>query len=158
LYQFFLGALHDPELADDLTQELVLRLLKSCDFNPEGPNDEGYLYTSARRLLSEHIRGEGRAATKRSIGVSEKRLFAPEVSEPDVLAMNEERQQLLSERMKELKLWMESAFRLHYWEGMPWSAVYEQLKLNEYDVSRARAELYRLLLGKDKSPDFWLFK
>src|SRR5205807_9829836 len=62
LMSFFLRRLKDRSQAEDLTQEVLLRVLRAC--GGEGrANDGGYVFKTAGNLLKEKAQGAQRQGT-----------------------------------------------------------------------------------------------
>ncbi len=62
LYHYLLGLVHDPELADDLTEDTFVKLLVKRPRNTETCSFRTWLYTIGRNLAIDHFRRQGRRA------------------------------------------------------------------------------------------------
>ncbi|MBR5410023.1 MAG: sigma-70 family RNA polymerase sigma factor [Clostridia bacterium] len=60
LYHYLLGLVHDPELADDLTEDTFVKLLVKRPRNTETCSFRTWLYTIGRNLAVDHFRRQGR--------------------------------------------------------------------------------------------------
>lgn len=61
LFRYALSLLKDPDGAEDVLQEIFLRLLAGKNF-PEPGKEQAYLYRMARNLCFDHLRRQKRLA------------------------------------------------------------------------------------------------
>jgi RNA polymerase sigma-70 factor (ECF subfamily) len=68
LYRYFLRMLSRADIAEDLTQEVFVRIVRSAPRYAAQGREEAWVFTIARVVLVEHMRGITRGPTLISLG------------------------------------------------------------------------------------------
>ena len=97
VYRYLLGALRDPDAADDLFQEFSLRLLRG-DFknaNPERGRFRDFLKTSVYHLVIDYHKRKQRPIYSFTPGVHEPAVNPPSVTESEQAFLTSWREELM---------------------------------------------------------------
>lgn len=155
LYRYAFAMLGDEDLAQDVVQELFIRIWFKKEMIGELHNVRAYFFTALRRSTLNQLRG------LRSL-----RILPPgdpdiEFSVEDILIGEEEQSALrerLSRYLNELPRRQKEVIFLRFYEELPYSEVAVIMKVNYQSVinlaHKAIAQL-RLLMGQ--TPLWWLF-
>ena len=121
LLRFFAGRTGSPAAAEDLAQELYLKIA-ARPAGEDAENAQALLYRMALNLMVDRVRGEARAAARDAQwrNTSRTTLGGDEVAEEpaaDDAAASRQRLRQLIEAVAELPPQMQRAFTLHKLEG-----------------------------------------
>jgi RNA polymerase sigma factor (sigma-70 family) len=149
LYRYFLKRVHRPDIAEELCQEVYLRMLRVANFAAI-KNQQAYLFTVARNLLCE-LRLQGQL----EYDVDDPTIQEHLSEAPDFGAEvdRETTKECLHRALRELPAKCQAAVLLHYWKGMTYEEVGRELgigpdQVKKY-VSKALAHC-RLRMGRLK--------
>lgn len=139
LKRFIASRVNDPDLAEDLTNEIALKLYNNCRKIPEVTNLRSWLYTIARNTVIDHTRKQKReVALPASLDVTD--------SEPEDVACSSEKclQTLIGQLPKHYR----KPLLLSDYRGLSQLEVAKKLGLSyttaKTRISRARATLRSL--------------
>ncbi len=154
LYNFILRSVRRRERADELLQDVFLKVVqRSRDFKGNSKLST-WLYTIARNLCIDHSRkmvfrrhksldAPGRAASEEGPTLLER--TAAEGAEPDRAAVAEDLRQRIGEAVEELPEEQKDVFLMRQVQGMRFREIAEVLGIPENTVkSRMRYALERL--------------
>ena len=147
LYHFLLGLVHDPELADDLTEDTFVKLLVKRPRNTEKSSFRTWLYTIGRNLAFDHFRRQGR---RRALDGAD--FAAPEwaLPSPEELYGKETDAALLRACLDRLENRQREALYLRFFEEFEVSDIAKILHMRPQNVSaliyRAKKSLKEELL------------
>jgi RNA polymerase sigma factor (sigma-70 family) len=148
IYRYLLGALRQPEAADELFQEFSLRLLRG-DFrraNPERGRFRDFVKTSLFHLIIDHKKGEQRRPRSLSPGLDPPAEPAPTMTETEQAFMESWRTELLETAWLGLE-------RAEHEAGRPYYRVL-RLRAENPDLSSPEmAERISQQLGKSVTPE-----
>jgi RNA polymerase sigma-70 factor (ECF subfamily) len=157
LLGFFIKNTRDPQLAEDLSQETLLRVYNQAwDYLPMG-RFRGWMFRIARNLLIDNVRRRSHDALVSAItGKAEDesdsiaRLTA-EILPASEIADQNEIAQLVDEMLDQIPEEQRLTFTLHHFAGLTLSEVAEALETS-LPTSKSRLRLarekLRLMLGK----------
>ncbi len=148
LVGFFLRNTHDAQLAEDLTQETLLRVYNQAwDYLPLG-RFKGWMYRVARNLLIDNIRRQSHDALVHAVkGAPEDReaataRVAAEILTPDQKANQREFAAIVDELLEQIPEDQRLTFTLHHFEGLSLSEVADALDTS-VPTSKSRLRLAR---------------
>jgi RNA polymerase sigma factor (sigma-70 family) len=140
--RFFRRLTGNPDLAEDLTQEVFVRVVKGIsDYHPDG-RETGWVFRIARNVLADHYRRQPDRPSS--------------LSDPEALAVSSPPGQLLAfgvqEALNRLPEPERTAFLLREVAGLSYSEVAAVCETSEDGVGsrlfRARRRLRQLLSGR----------
>lgn len=140
LVRFFSGRLGSAEAAEDLVQDIYLRL-STREGEEEVQNPGAYLYRLGSNLMLDRLRGERRSAARdQAWRESHRSLSGPDEIEeaPDAEATLEARQRLAAvvAAVRELGPQTQRVFRLHKLEGLSHSETAAHLGISRSAVEK----------------------
>jgi len=148
LWGFFFRNTRDRQLAEDLTQETLLRVYnQSWDFLPVG-KFRGWMFRLARNLLIDNIRRQSHDALVKALtgqhGDDEDGLsrLPEELLPPDVRADVQEVAQIVDRLLTELPEEQRLTFVLHHFAGLTLPDVAEAMEAN-VATTKSRLRLAR---------------
>jgi len=152
LVRFFTVRLRSPTAAEDLVQDIYVRL-SGLDRPPELQNPMAYLYRLGSNLMLDRIRGERRMAHRDGAWLDSQttRLGGHEVSaEPSAETAVAARQRLarLTEALAELSPQTQRVFRMHKFEGLSHPEVAAALGISRSAVEKHMMTALRHLLAR----------
>ena len=141
LVRFFTVRLRSPDAAEDLVQEIYLRLSSRETLDAEIQSPTAYLYRLGSNLMLDRIRGARRAAARDRTWRDSHRtdLGAEEVDEaPSALAALAARQRLeaIVQAVGELGVQTQRVFRLHKLEGLSHTETAARLGISRSAVEK----------------------
>ncbi len=133
LFGFFLRNTRDEHLSEDLVQETLLRLYRSCwDYLPKGLF-KGFLFRIARNLVIDHSRRttndvlirriRGRAVGRDGEECDLLQLVPEDIASPFDRAVEQEIASAVQEILQELPEEQRHTFLLHHYESLTLSEV-----------------------------------
>jgi len=129
-----------PDIAEDVVQELFLRLFSRGEFLEIRTSTQGYLLASARRLFLDYVKHQ--AVVARSDG-GESMGCAP--ASPDDAAYEREIDQILQECISVLPTRCREAYRLSREEGLTYAEVARRMRVSEKTAEKHITKGRRLL-------------
>jgi RNA polymerase sigma-70 factor (ECF subfamily) len=129
LHRYFARRVRERSDAEDLAQQVYVRLLRVADVEALR-NPDAYLQTIAANLIKEHAMA-GRVS-RHSVALDEV-AFLPELavrpSYPDILD-TQERAARMREVLQELPLKCQAAVTMCYWRGMSYEEIGHELHIS----------------------------
>lgn len=157
LFGFFLNNLRDPQLAEDLTQETLLKVHNQFwDYLPVG-RFRGWLYRIARNLMIDNIRRRSNDCLVRAIksrGGDEDDMLARlvgEVIQPEESLDQQELAELINRLLAEIPEDQRLTFTLHHYSELPLPEVAEIMEAN-VPTTKSRLRLAREKLREKLKP------
>jgi RNA polymerase sigma-70 factor (ECF subfamily) len=152
LVRFFTARLRSPAAAEDLVQDIYVRL-SGLDRPGDIQNPTGYLYRLGSNLMLDRLRGERRTANRDGAWLDSQtsRLGGQEVSaEPSAEAAVAARQRLalLNQAIEELSPQTQRVFRMHKFEGLSHPEVAAALGISRSAVEKHMMAALKHLLAK----------
>jgi RNA polymerase sigma-70 factor (ECF subfamily) len=124
LFGFFLKNIRDAQLAEDLSQETLLRVYNQFwDYLPTG-RFRGWMYRIARNLMIDNIRRQSHDALVRAVkGRADDEndtlaRIAGELESPDEIASHSELASMVDEVLDEIPEEQRLTFTLHHYGGL----------------------------------------
>lgn len=153
LLGFFYKNTRDTQLAEDLTQETLLRVYnQSWDYLPLG-RFRGWLFRIARNLLIDNVRRDSHNALVKAIKgsyddeVSVLANLADEILSPEERANHRELRTLVDEFLDEIPEEQRLTFTLHHFAGLTLTEVAEAVETS-IPTCKSRLRLAREKLRK----------
>jgi RNA polymerase sigma-70 factor (ECF subfamily) len=140
LVRFFTLRLGSPAAAEDLVQDIYVRIASS-EFRGEVRNPASFLYRLGSNLMLDRLRGERRSAARDTAWRDSHRSFAQgaEIAEePDPVDALAARQRLAAvlEVIRSLSPQTQRVFRMHKLEGMSHAEVAQALGISRSAVEK----------------------
>lgn len=141
-----------PEMAEDLAQEIFIRVWNNRARLVDLDNFPAFLYTVSRNLVYDHLRNK----VFREENMEElRRYFSTDAEAPDFMERKEQREQL-NDAIGRLSPQLKAVFTLSYLEGLNHTQIAERLGITPVSsrvfLARAVSRLRKMLL-----PLWWLF-
>lgn len=152
LIRFFTLRLRSPAAAEDLVQEIYIRLA-GVEAGGDIQNPAAYLYRLGSNLMLDRLRGERRTAHRDGawletqttrIGVHD---VAPEPSAEAAVAARQRLAQL-NQALTELGPQTQRVFRMHKFEGMSHPEVAAELGISRSAVEKHMMQALKHLLAR----------
>ena len=152
LVRFFTARLRSPAAAEDLVQDIYVRL-SGLDQPGDIQNPTAYLYRLGSNLMLDRLRGERRMANRDGAWLDSQtsRVGGQEVSaEPSAEAAVAARQRLalLTRALEELSPQTQRVFRMHKFEGLSHPEVAAALGISRSAVEKHMMAALKHLLAK----------
>lgn len=152
LIRFFALRLRSPVAAEDLVQEIYIRLA-AADAPAEIQNPAGYLYRLGSNLMLDRLRGERRTGARDAAWMDSQtsHIGGEEVSnEPSAEATVAARQRLrlLTEALTELGPQTQRVFRMHKFDGLSHPQVAAKLGISRSAVEKHMMAALKHLLAR----------
>lgn len=152
LVRFFTVRLRSPAAAEDLVQDIYVRLSGIAE-PAEIQNPMAYLYRLGSNLMLDRLRGERRTAHRDGAWLDSQttRIGAHEVSaEPsaEVAVAARQRLVLITEALKELSPQTQRVFRMHKFEGLSHPQVAQALGISRSAVEKHMMAALKHLLAR----------
>jgi RNA polymerase sigma-70 factor, ECF subfamily len=148
LIGFFVRNIRDVQLAEDLTQETLLRVFnQSWDYLPSG-RFRGWMYRIARNLMIDNIRRQSHDALVKAVKANPNSdddflaRLSGEILPPGETASFRELSQLVDELLTEIPEEQRTTFVLHHLSGLTLTEVAEAMDTN-LPTSKSRLRLAR---------------
>ncbi len=140
LVRFFTLRLKSAEAAEDLVQDIFLRI-SALDSAVEIHNPAAYLYRLGSNLMLDQIRGQRRASTREFAWRESHRTLSggEEVAEDrpaDEALAARQRLEAIVRIVEELPLQTQRVFRMHKFDGLSHSEVAQQLGISRSGVEK----------------------
>ena len=141
-----------PEIAEDLAQEIFIRVWNNRARLVDLDNFPAFLYTVSRNLVYDHLRNK----VFRDENMEElRRYFSTDAEAPDFMERKAQREQL-NVAFGRLSPQLKAVFSLSYLEGLNHTQIAERLGITPVSsrvfLARAVSRLRKMLL-----PLWWLF-
>jgi len=146
LVRFFAARLKSPSAAEDLVQELYLKLA-ALDPAEEIGNPSAFLYRAAHNLMLDRQRQQRRTSLRDGAWHEAQELRAGEPAADDALAARR-RLAKLSAIVEDMPAKMRQAFRLHKLDGLSHAETAEAMKVSISAVEKHISAALKLLLRK----------
>ena len=153
LIGFFFRSTHDLQLAEDLTQETLLRVYnQSWDYLPVG-RFRGWMYRIARNLLIDSVRRQSHDALVRAVKGSRRDeqgvlvRIAGQYAMPETKADERELAELVNELLEEIPEDQRLTFTLHHFTGLTLSEIADAMETS-LPTAKSRLRLAREKLRK----------
>ena len=152
LVRFFAVRLRSPQAAEDLVQDIYVRL-SGLDQPTEIQNPVGYLYRLGSNLMLDRLRGERRAAFRDGAWLESQstRIGAHEVSadpSAETAVAARQRLALLTEALSELGPQTQKVFRMHKFEGLSHPEVAAAIGISRSAVEKHMMAALKHLLAR----------
>ncbi len=150
LIGFFFHNTRDLQLAEDLTQETLLKVYhQSWDYLPLG-RFRGWLFRIARNLLIDDVRRRSHDALIRAVGQGRRdededaplARVAAEVAPPETNIEQQDLRRLVSELLDEIPDDQRMTFVLHHYSDLPLAEVSQIMEASEA-TTKSRLRLAR---------------
>ncbi|RPE13127.1 RNA polymerase sigma factor [Chitinophaga lutea] len=155
LYRYAFAMLGDDALAEDVVQELFVRIWFKKDTIGELRNVRAFFFTSLRRSALNQLRG------LRSLQILTPGEPDIEFSPEDILIGEEEQSALrvrMSQYLNQLPKRQKEVIFLRFYEELPYSEVAVIMKVNYQSViNLAHKAITQLRAMMGKTPLWWLF-
>lgn len=143
--RYFLKRVGNHAEAEDLTQDLLLRLAQKLDMH-EVENPEAFLFTTAANLLKDRGRRQ-RTSSRFLAEISASRSENFEALSPERVLVSKQSLQAILQAQNELDQRVRDVFILHRLEGMKYADIAKLYGLSvssiEKDIIKALAHLAR---------------
>jgi len=146
LVRFFAARLRSAEAAEDLVQELYLKL-STMEAQPEIDNPSAFLYRTANNLMLDRLRQEKRSIERDNAWRETQELHAGEPAVDDALAARRRLLRLVS-LVEEMPAKMREAFRLQKLEGMTQAETAKAMNISVSAVEKHISAALKLILRK----------
>lgn len=154
LLGFFFHNTRDRQLAEDLTQETLLKVYhQAWDYLPLG-RFRGWLFRIARNLLIDDVRRRSHDALIRAVGTGRRdddeeplARVVGEVAPPEARIENAELRSLISELLEEIPEDQRMTFVLHHYSDLPLAEVATIMEASEA-TTKSRLRLAREKLAE----------
>ena len=130
IYNVALKFLKSPELAEEVVQEIFLKIWTRREEMVHAANFQSYLFTMARNQVFDMMKQVAKEATTRQEYV---RTIAA-VDDADRSLIESQYQELLHEAVNQLPAQQQEVFRLAKVEGLSHQAIAEQMRLSRLTV------------------------
>ncbi len=144
LYHFLLGRLRQPEDAEDLLQDIYLRLRRNDDRDPVS-NTSAYLFTLANNLVIDHRRRTGTRRDSVPHIMTLKR--HSEARTPEIRASEMQAHDQLRQAMEKMPETRRQVFLMHKFHGYSYREIAEKLgvstKMIEKHMTKALASCHQ---------------
>ena len=148
LFGFFLKNIRDAQLAEDLSQETLLRVYNQFwDYLPTG-RFRGWMYRIARNLMIDNIRRQSHDALVRAVkGRADDESdalarIAGELNSPDEMASQSELKQMVDEVLDEIPEEQRSTFTMYHYKGLTLPEVADAMQTS-LPTTKSRLRLAR---------------
>ena len=146
LVRFFAARLGSSEAAEDLVQELYLKL-SSTELPAVVDNPSAFLYRAAHNLMLDRLRQERRSLQRDNDWHETQELHAGEPAVDDALA-SRRRLLRLASLVEEMPAKMREAFRLQKLEGMTQAETAKAMNISVSAVEKHISAALKFLLHK----------
>jgi len=146
LVRFFAARLGSSEAAEDLVQELYLKL-SSTELPAVLDNPSAFLYRTAHNLMLDRLRQERRSLQRDNAWHETRALHAGEPAVDDALA-SRRRLLRLAALVEEMPAKMREAFRLQKLEGLTQAETAKAMNISVSAVEKHISAALKLLLRK----------
>ena len=143
VYGIALQALGNTAEAEDLTQDIFLRLTRECSYDPKRGSLRTYLIILTRSRALDRLRSRTRNQRLRSRSLDENDKLSSESPIDNVSQL--ERSREVQEALQQLSSKEQEVLRMAYYQGLSQSEIAEQLNIALGTVkSRSRRGLIKL--------------
>jgi RNA polymerase sigma-70 factor (family 1) len=142
IYGYVLAIAHSPYAAEEITQEIFIKLWLCRDLLPEVENLDGYIFTIARNRTLNHLR---KAAYDTRLLRELQELAMPQNNNVEERALVTEYDQLLRDALSRLSPQRRLVFQLSRDRGLNHEEIAEQLHLSRNTVKNHMVEALRFI-------------
>jgi len=146
LVRFFAARLRSAEAAEDLVQELYLKL-STTELPADLGNPSAFLYRAAHNLMLDRLRQERRGVERDGAWHEAQELHAGEPAVDDALASRRRLLRLVA-LVEEMPAKMREAFRLQKLEGLSQAETAKAMNISVSAVEKHISAALKLLLRK----------
>lgn len=143
LVNYFYRQLHDQEIAEDLTQEVFIRVWKAAKYEVKAKFST-WLYRLAYHLLVDHYRQQKRQPPQESSTLAEVGLSLESSAEdsPEAQAVQREQQEQIQAALGKLTVAQQNILILSKFQDLKYSQIAEILNC---PVNRVKVKVFRAL-------------
>jgi RNA polymerase sigma-70 factor (family 1) len=142
LYGYVLAIAHSKYVAEEITQEIFIKLWLCRDILHEVDNLEGYIFTIARNKTLNHLR---KAAHNVKLLRELQGLAAPENNNVEERSLIAEYDTLIRDAMTQLSPQRRLVFQLSRYQGLNHEEIAMELKLSRHTVKNHMVEALRFV-------------
>ncbi|HEX9513846.1 MAG TPA: RNA polymerase sigma-70 factor [Puia sp.] len=156
LYGYVLAIAHSKYVAEEITQEIFIKLWLCRDILHQVDNLEGYIFTIARNKTLNHLR---KAAHNVKLLHELQGLAAPENNNVEERSLVAEYDTLIRDALTQLSPQRRLVFQLSRYQGLNHEEIALQLKLSRHTVKNHMVEALRFIrhyLGQHGTAAAWI--
>lgn len=142
IYGYVLAIAHSPYTAEEITQEIFIKLWLCRDLLPEVENLDGYIFTIARNRTLNHLR---KAAYDTRLLRELRELAMPQSNNVEERVLVTEYDQLLRDALSRLSPQRRLVFQLSRDRGLNHEEIAQQLHLSRNTVKNHLVEALRFI-------------
>ncbi|HEX5551944.1 MAG TPA: RNA polymerase sigma-70 factor [Chitinophagaceae bacterium] len=142
LYGYVLAIVHSSDAAEDITQEMFIKLWVNRDMLDSVTSMEHYLFVMARNRTLNYLR---KAANDARLLAELQRRMIPMVNNVEEHIVRDEYQQLVDEALKQLSPQRSLVFRLSRYQNLKLEEIASQLSLSRNTVKNHLVEALRFI-------------
>ncbi|HUB60152.1 MAG TPA: RNA polymerase sigma-70 factor [Puia sp.] len=142
IYGYVLAIAHSPYAAEEITQEIFIKLWLFRDLLPEVENLDGYIFTIARNRTLNHLR---KAAYDTRVLRELQEVASPQHNNVEERALVTEYDQLLRDALSELSPQRRLVFQLSRDGGLNHEEIAQELHLSRNTVKNHMVEALRFI-------------
>src|ERR1700685_2025915 len=142
IYGYVLAIAHSPYAAEEITQEIFIKLWLCRDLFPDVENLDGYIFTIARNRTLNHLR---KAAYDTRLLKELQELARPQSNNVEERALVTEYDQLLRDALSRLSPQRRLVFQLSRDRGLNHEEIAQQLHLSRNTVQNHLVEALRFI-------------
>lgn len=156
LYGYVLAIAHSKYVAEEITQEIFIKLWLCRDILHQVDNLEGYIFTIARNKTLNHLR---KAANNVRLLRELQGLAAPENNNVEERSLVAEYDTLIRDALNQLSPQRRLVFQLSRYQGLNHEEIALELKLSRHTVKNHLVEALRFIrhyLGQHGASTIWI--
>ncbi|HTI07290.1 MAG TPA: RNA polymerase sigma-70 factor [Puia sp.] len=156
LYGYVLAIAHSKYVAEEITQEIFIKLWLCRDILHQVDNLEAYIFTIARNKTLNHLR---KAANNVRLLRELQGLAAPENNNVEERSLVAEYDTLIRDALNQLSPQRRLVFQLSRYQGLNHEEIALELKLSRHTVKNHLVEALRFIrhyLGQHGASTIWI--